>query len=372
MRPGGQDPLSLWGKMATLGLLIGSASPHPFQLLARDDRDFWPIKQGMQYAAFGDSYAAGMGAGSTTWSPWPASSCRKGTGSFGRQLSLHTTNVVRVDHTFGDNYCSGDTTDGANKRINDWKDSEKATLATLSVGGNDLNFADLVEKCIVTPFNRKKYIQECKDTRAALEKKLTDTGPDSFREKLGATYKALLAKATNPDFQLYVTGYPRFFNDYTEYCDKVTFSFWNPMHYDDTSKCKDCIFLTRDFRKGLNTYTLQANALIQDVIKAVNTEIGGSKDRVYFVDTDAVFEGRRWCEEGIQEPDSKNPREWFFLSAWPDVVASDPSVPPPAYDNEAAFDAYKVDIVPDVSCLPRKKKKSWPSWNTEANGLIPI
>jgi len=35
MRAGGQNSLFLWGKMTTLGLLIGSVSPHPFQLLTQ-------------------------------------------------------------------------------------------------------------------------------------------------------------------------------------------------------------------------------------------------------------------------------------------------------------------------------------------------
>ena len=55
---------------------------------------------------------------------------------------------------------------------------------------------------------------------------------------------------------------------------------------------------------------MKLNDLIEklnDVIKAV-TEAHGAE----YVDLDPVFEGHRFCEEGVLEPDPERSATWFF------------------------------------------------------------
>jgi len=322
-----------------LGSLIGVSSAYPsayqglIQPRTPGDHEWWPIKKDKTYIAFGDSYAAGMGAGDTEY--W-TSACRRGENNFGQQLNLEAKNYHGIGHKFDHGYCSGDTTIGANRQLDEWKNPKDATLVTLSIGGNDLNFAKIAEHCIITPDGAQKSIEECPKWMAAADESLKATGEGSFREKLKAVYKKVFEKGSE-DVQLYVTGYPTFFNEKTDWCDNVTFYWWEPKHYDNPDDCKDnnCVFLKKDLRKTLNDKQRALNALIQDVIKEVNGEM--KPPRAHFVDTDAVFEGRRWCEDQVPEPADQNTNEWFFLSSWPDVVWKHPprpGTPQPPADNQ--------------------------------------
>lgn len=44
--------------------------------------------------------------------------------------------------------CSGDTTTGLQRQIGEWASASSANLATLTMGGNDLGFSDIVWYCM--------------------------------------------------------------------------------------------------------------------------------------------------------------------------------------------------------------------------------
>ncbi|KAK3313231.1 SGNH hydrolase-type esterase domain-containing protein [Apodospora peruviana] len=313
-------------------------SPHhhgAIQARNPGDHEWWPIKKDRTYIAFGDSYAAGMGAGDTEY--W-TSACRRGENNFGNQLNLEAKNYHGIGHKFDHGYCSGDTTIGANRQLDEWKNQKDATLVTLSVGGNDLNFAKIAEHCIITPDGAQKSKDECPKFLAAADDAVKATGEGSLREKFKSIYKRVFELGSD-DVQLYVTGYPTFFNEKTDWCDKVTFYFWDPKHYDNPEDCKDnkCVFLTKDLRKTLNDKQRALNSLIEAVVKEVNDDLKFEKPRAFFVNTDAVFEGKRWCEQGVEEPADQNVNEWFFLSSWPDVLWKRP--PRPGQPHEKRQDA---------------------------------
>jgi SAGA-associated factor 73 len=61
----------------------------------------------------------------------------------------------------------------------------------------------------------------------------------------------------------------------------------------------------------MNEMVLAVNDKIRRSVDAVNA--GFAKDKVFFVDYDAAFEGHRFCEPNITEPDYQRNETWFFL-----------------------------------------------------------
>jgi hypothetical protein len=102
-------------------------------------------------------------------------------------------------------------------------------------------------------------------------------------------YGAVIGRGlTNPDFKLYVLGYPHFFNVDTDQCDGATFAYYK----DDNGGP----YLTKDRRETINGLIEQMNEAIRAAVASTNDK------RILFVDISPSFEGHRYCEEGIKEP----------------------------------------------------------------------
>ncbi|KAM7221386.1 hypothetical protein V8F06_003161 [Rhypophila decipiens] len=81
--------------------------------------------------------------------------------------------------------------------------------------------------------------------------------------------------------------------------------------------------LTRDTRKRMNHLVEGVNLLLHGIAGDVNTRFTGTtskkanhirtKKKVIFVNYDHLFEGHRFCEEGVTEPDFNRTQTWFFL-----------------------------------------------------------
>jgi hypothetical protein len=157
--------------------LISSGDAH--RSLLRRAPDDWPIKKG--YVAFGDSYGAGMGTGITT-----QDSCRVGSNNFA-DLLMRWTNNNAIDFQRG-----------LNRQINEWVNPAKADVATVSIGGNDLKFSDLLWYCVASPNSFRTGAQNrqlCIETEAAARQQLDDNGDDGLRSKLVKAFKRILKKS---------------------------------------------------------------------------------------------------------------------------------------------------------------------------------
>jgi lysophospholipase L1-like esterase len=168
---------------------VAHASQHAQHrtILKRAD-DNWPIKTG--YVAFGDSFGAGMGTGTTS-----GDACRVGSNNFG-DLLYKWTNNDQVD--FQRKVCSGDTTVGLNRQIDEWNNPRKADVATISTGGNDLGFSDMVWYCVLTPNTAElppTTRQKCTEAKDKAKRLMEDTGDDGLRNKLKKAYKRVLDKS---------------------------------------------------------------------------------------------------------------------------------------------------------------------------------
>jgi hypothetical protein len=98
------------------------ALDNPGPSIERLDRrtTYWPIKSG--YVAFGDSYGAGLGTGATS-----TDACRVGSNNFGSLLNQWTNNP---NVNYQQKVCSGDTTVGLNRQIDEWKWPSLADVVT--------------------------------------------------------------------------------------------------------------------------------------------------------------------------------------------------------------------------------------------------
>lgn len=217
---------------------------------------------GPEYVALGDSYAAGVGAGTYDVS---SGDCKRSPLNYPHQWA-----AAHTDYTLKDVTCSGAT-------IADVRDNQLSALSsttnfvTLTVGGNDAQFATVVEACLT------KSDSYCK----------TATGWMSYYarnqlvDELAGLYKDI--KARSPKALILVLGYPRTLAS-TGSCGAI-----------DLSSAK------RTSMNGL------ADAL------AEGTKAATVKEPVYFLDMRAQFTGHEACgsDPWINGVDLSNPSAIF-------------------------------------------------------------
>ncbi|KAL5337942.1 hypothetical protein BJX70DRAFT_399210 [Aspergillus crustosus] len=245
--------------------------------------------------------------------------CRVGSNNYGALLRQQLTGQGMTSSI---DPCSGDTTAGLNNKVVNWIDGNPrdTNLITLSVGGNDVFFSKLVKKCIITMLapvvSKSKYRSECIEVQNQARAHMQSNHADGLRALLQNSYLRLIRNA-HPDAQLYVTGYVGFFNQDTTDCDRTSFWFEGPSWDTNLSSWKT--YLTRDLRAELNGLVRQLNTVISQTIEAANTELG--RERIHFVDLQEAFNGDRWCEPAIREPDPDG-ASYFFLPRWKDVAGA--------------------------------------------------
>jgi lysophospholipase L1-like esterase len=143
-----------------------------------------------QYVALGDSYSAGNGAASANLSIL----CGRNTYSYPYLVAARRPNTAL-------NFvaCQGAvTTDVTNSQAMALNSSTK--LVTITIGGNDIGFANLVISCTLT---------NCASAIASANSQIANQLP----AKLDATYSAIRTKA--PNARVVVLGYPRPFANRT-------------------------------------------------------------------------------------------------------------------------------------------------------------
>jgi lysophospholipase L1-like esterase len=145
------------------------------------------------YVALGDSYSSGTGAGDYFDDECLLSN---------RAYPMLLADALSADLDFA--ACSGATTSDLLSTQLDSLDAE-TDLVTVTIGGNDIGWADAVKACI-TPLN------DCTDDIEEAEARISDKLPGL----LDGAYGAIAGRAPNAD--VYVLGYPRLFNEQDE-CD---------------------------------------------------------------------------------------------------------------------------------------------------------
>lgn len=138
------------------------------------------------YVHLGDSYAAGMGTGSTS-----GGSCRVGSNNYGKLLyEWFDDSTIPMENKA----CSGDTLTGLARQIKEWRNPKGTSLGTLTIGGNDIGFERLVRSCVLTPNNNilAHNRGNCEKYEAAARAMLEDTSSSGLRYKLKEAYKSVV------------------------------------------------------------------------------------------------------------------------------------------------------------------------------------
>lgn len=197
-----------------------------------------------QYVALGDSYAAGDGAGTYLSD---GTSCHRSLLGYPGLVSSTGKYALNLQA------CSGATTgDVLSKQLT--SDLSTAAYVTVTVGGNDIGFADVLTTCLGT------NTTACVTAVTAAETKATAELPT----KLDAVLGAIKAKATSA--KIVATNYPRLFNG------------------------SDCSLLT-SFTKDEMTRLNKGADTLSSVIKTAADKAG-----IGFVDVRTPFVGHAVCD----------------------------------------------------------------------------
>jgi lysophospholipase L1-like esterase len=147
---------------------------------------------GAHYVALGDSYASGVGSGSYTSS---SGSCLRSTLAYS-QLWAN----AHAPATYASVACSGaKTTDVNANQLSAL--SSSTTLASVTIGGNDVGFASIMEDCVLYSTST------CVNELNAAE----NVARTSLPGWLDTTYNGIRSHA--PNATVVVVDYPRFYHD---------------------------------------------------------------------------------------------------------------------------------------------------------------
>ena len=274
------------------------------------------------WAAIGDSFSAGPGAGQ----PYPDSdkeACRRRTGAYAPQMersNLFTQSYNNPHFDFRS--CTGYLSYQVDAEQVPYV-SRDTELVTLSIGGNEcvtfpvrslehantacsILFVPILTACV---FNR---FGDC-DGKIAESRRVL-YGEDfhrNYTNLIADTYQRLgwvtRSEVSNPRLRtaVYQTSYPPFFDSWTGQCNNVRFI--------SALGSK----LSNDLRDKLNLLGQELNYVLSMWIDRMNYFYtgGGPADRISFIkfaDQDERYNGHRFCRDGVEEPSRNNPDTWFF------------------------------------------------------------
>lgn len=243
------------------------------------------------YAALGDSYAAGDGAGCSKLLPHFDITCGRFSDAYPVQVA--NSSELAIPHSSFKNLACGGTTSVSvlHSQVPKIGDSE---IVTITVGGNEVDFFLVLNACVHQWLPSEPCEKEMTRARGLVQSSFFLSNFDRMVIQTKRRMK--------PDAHLLVTGYAAFFNDQSQQCNSVSFS-----KRDSTN------LLTNELRRSFN----QMVRMINDVIRAA-TEAHGAT----YVDVDNLYDGHRFCEEGVTEPSHRN-ETWFF-----NIDFSKKAVPP--------------------------------------------
>ncbi|KAI9678746.1 MAG: hypothetical protein M1817_005803 [Caeruleum heppii] len=275
---------------ATFAIQSSSAFlEHDLQSRDNSGEDVYDQSWVKKWAAVGDSYAAGIGAGNLT-NQADARKCGRYDQSYPGQMAR--------DPRLGENAaplqflaCSGATSkDMLDNQIP--KLEYGNDIITVSAGGNDVGLVTILNACVFQWSRNDGCDSVLDDTAASIRNEL----PGNLDNLLTAI-KPKLAKGG----KIYVTGYARFWGLESTDCDDVSWAFWYNLI--------NASFLTLAKRKRMNEMV----DLVNLIIEAAVLQAG---DQVVFVNYDRYFEDTagRLCEKGVQEPDSE--RDGLLFYEW--------------------------------------------------------
>jgi lysophospholipase L1-like esterase len=326
------------------------------------------------WVALGDSYSAAPGAGGFHSDGPTPNRCLRYKEAYPLQMALSISGndggrecpVEGIQPLFLS--CTGATveqragTPNLNEQIKYIHDlpgsnGQQFDFATLSIGGNDLGFSTIVQKCLFPlTFEKDTWKTAC-DNAISNAEKLLDMGGDGtnseIRKRLNGAYTNVLDEmyfpARDPNggvniphratdkFHLFITGYTNFFNDTDTSCND--FSFESPAFGAPGGGTK----LAPEFRTRLNKLVERLNDRSRQAIDDINTK--GNADyngKVSFVEgPQDDWTNHRFCDNNT--PQNKDKLFYFQPSLLPfggDNLNTAPELPLNKAEVIAAVDAF--------------------------------
>jgi hypothetical protein len=259
------------------------------------------------FVALGDSYSAGIGTGING----TEDACRRGLHAHPRLIAddldaqLGNPNTTTAFQFLS---CTGSATSDVltgteMSQIDALNTSQPIDFALLSLGGNDLGFFDVINSCIFRFYSF--YSGTCEQALNATQVAIESS---EFEERFRVVVAELLDTVRwekKPWFSVTVTGYARFFNAETDACNDMSLGVWwnGPQ-------------LAADVRVRMNALVDAVNDKLARAVDAINAQFVA--DKLLFINFDDVFEGHRFCEPDVLEPDYGRDDTWFFLVGGPD------------------------------------------------------
>ncbi|KAM3446251.1 hypothetical protein MY3296_009850 [Beauveria thailandica] len=297
----------------------------------------YPIKKG--WVAFGDSYAAGIGAGT----PLDADpNCYRGRGSYTAILD----NIIQTSHhasiVWQSRSCSGETAEqfikgeGA-KQLEQWQPSF-SDIATVSFTGNDFGFGDIVSHCLMG-YPRGSQNQQCEEDLATTRRKL-DTEHKVQDLVYNVLDKIYNQKSGHGRLMVYWTGYPQFFDATDKTCDSAYFS--NYLIWAGR-------YLEAKLRLKLNEFSVELNQQVKFAIRRYNQFEPSPKAKFVDIDADSgIYTGHRFCEPGVKETlnteQGQNTVAFFYPDGWDDIPSADEHFYMPPKQESQAPDKWSVSV----------------------------
>ena len=249
----------------------------------------------------GDSYASGVGAGDSLQT---FSLCYRFSNAYAEQLQRKEFPQLKFNFPA----CAGRLFPQirAQQLGDDW--GKAPGFVTISMGGNDIGFKELVTKCIYginffagrTPCQTLIDRSRGKLDRGEIEQGAVDT--------LNAILKKAQSKGLTKQFKIYVVGYARFFNEKTTQCNNV-----RGLRVPRFLRLSTPELLTTDLRKQLNELAIKLNLALLAATKRASAPA-----QIVWTPIDDLFNNHRFCDR--DEPNPNDPQTWFFTFYGNDVA----------------------------------------------------
>ncbi|KAM0723338.1 hypothetical protein Q7P37_000323 [Cladosporium fusiforme] len=254
-----------------------------------DDSNEFPFTKG---AAIGDSYAAGLGAGTQIGEQ----KCSWYDASYANLVGLSFGNI---DFTYS--ACSGALIKGATKQAKALSSNQDFII--ISAGGNDAKLREILNGCVYRflgefagdwrPFD----VPDCDEILEEVDSALDNGDFDETRDELIDVARGKLAE----DGNIYYVGYAKFWDETDEACDEVSWHLWGVLGVEQR--------LTQKRRRDMNEVVDSMN----DVLRSA---VGRAGPQVHFIEYDKYvgMTNGRYCQQGVDEAkgDGANRPDLFF------------------------------------------------------------
>jgi len=218
------------------------------------------------------------------------------------------------------------------------------SFITLTVGGNNIGFYNIVVNCLYQPERYGDYgnpydndPDQSGNCIVAMQAAMSQY--DNWETWMRGTMQDVMLKnPPNPTFDLFLTGYVHFFNtNENAQCNSWSFGVWLPGIPGNRRP-----LLSYPLRRDLNDLVQKVNEQYSAAVDNLNKAAILKGSRAHFVDISPAFDTHRFCEDGYSYRDQYYNGDMWIWNLSPNIptgqVADYPTV-------ESVFSTGFVDTI---------------------------